>query len=396
MPGSGYSSGVPDVPSLSQVLELLEERADPATVEEWDRVGLVCGDPQRPVASVRFAVDATPTVVDEAIAAQVDLLVTHHPLLLRGVHSIATTSSRGRSLTQLVRGDCALFTMHTNVDQAAGGVSDALADAIGMRTRDRRPIRPLPTESLKRLVVHVPESAAENLVAALAAAGAGQLGSYDSCAYWVDGVGQFRPLPGAEPHIGSVNEVTHVAERRIEMVVPGGRLRDVVTALRAAHPYEEPAFSVVDSVNLPGVAGLGRFGPVEPTTVRELAVRLADSLPANAAGVRVAGNPELPVRSAAVCGGAGDSLLADVAALGVDAYVTSDLRHHPALDFVCDSDVALIDIPHASGESLWLRRWADQLASDAHDYGWTLATTTHPTTTDPWTMHVATPTEGPR
>ncbi len=396
MPGSGYSSDVPDVPSLSQVLELLEERADPATAEEWDRVGLVCGDPQHPVATVRFAVDATPTVVDEAIAAQVDLLVTHHPLLLRGVHSIATTSSRGRSLTQLVRADCALFTMHTNVDQAAGGVSDVLADAIGMHPRDRRPIRPLSSDATKRLVVYAPESAADDLVAALAAAGAGQLGAYDSCAYWTDGVGQFRPLPGAEPHIGSVNEVTQVAERRIEMIIPEGRLSGAVAALRSAHPYEEPAFSIVDSVALPTATGVGRFGPVETTTVGDLAVRIAESLPANAAGVRVAGNPDRPVHTAAVCGGAGDSLLADVAALGVDAYVTSDLRHHPALDFVCDSDVALIDIPHASGESLWLRQWADQLARDARDRGWTLATTTHPTTTDPWTMHVATPTEGPR
>ena len=126
---------------MSQVIALLDHRADPSTAEEWDHVGLVTGDPAAPVTSVRFAVDPLPPVIDAAVSAGVDLLVTHHPMLLRGVHSVAESTRKGRSLAQLIRSGCALFTMHTNADQATNGVNDALADVVGLTSR--RPIRPL-------------------------------------------------------------------------------------------------------------------------------------------------------------------------------------------------------------------------------------------------------------
>ncbi len=385
-----------DVPTLSQVLALLDNRADPRTAEGWDRVGLVTGDPQQRVRRVMFAVDATPEVVADATSGQVQLLVTHHPLLLRGVSSIAENTSRGRSLARLVRVDCGLFTMHTNADQAAGGVNDALADAVGMNVLGRTPLRPLAQQGLARVIVHVPEDSADALVTALAAAGAGRIGDYDSCAYWVDGTGQFRPLPGAQPYVGAIDRVTRLSERRVEMVCPRVAVPTVVAALRASHPYEEPAFSVVDSMDLPGATGTGRVGQVPPTNLADFAGVVAGALPPNVGGVRVAGDPDRAVSRVAVCGGAGDSLLADAAASGADVYVTSDLRHHPASDFVADHDVALIDIPHASGESLWLHTWARQLESDAGAAGLLLSAQVNSRNTDPWTFHVATRSEGAR
>lgn len=382
--GCGYAAGVPETPTLSQVLTLLERRADPATAEDWDRVGLVAGAPQAPISSVMFAVDPTPGVVIDAIESGADLLVTHHPMLLRGVHSIAETSSRGRSLAALVKADCALITMHTNADQALGGVNDALADVIGMGA-DRTPLRTLGEPGPVRLIVHVPDTHTRQVAHALASAGAGRLGDYEQCAFWVAGTGQFRPLAGARPHIGSVGELEQVAEERLEMVVPRGRIAEVVAALRAAHPYEEPAFAVVDSVTLPGAVGLGRVGEVPPTDLGTFARTVAAALPANHAGVRFAGDPRRAVQRVAVCGGAGDSLLADVGAAGVDVFVTSDLRHHPVTDFISDHDTALVDIPHAAGESLWLATWADQLVADAADRGWTLDTSVNRRNTDPWT-----------
>lgn len=375
-------------PRLADVVGWLELRADPGLAEDWDRVGLVCGDPAAPVSSVLFAVDPAPAVVAYAIEQGHDLLVTHHPLLLRGVHSVAETTSRGRSVSALVRAGCGLLTMHTNADAAAGGVNDALADALGM-TDQREPIRAQQEEAPHRLVVYVPVGAADGLIDALAEAGAGRLGDYDSCAFWADGTGQFRPLSGADPHIGAVGRTEHVAERRVEMVFPPALTGRVVAALRTAHPYEEPAFSVVPSAALPGSQGLGRVGEIPPAPLRAVAQRLSAALPPFGSLVRVAGDPERIVRRVAVCGGAGDSLLADVAASDVDLYVTSDLRHHPATDFVAESDVALMDIPHASGESLWLRSWAEQLQADAAAAGMPLAAAVAPVNTDPWTFHVA-------
>lgn len=385
---------MPEAPSLSQVLTLLEERADPRTAEDWDRVGLVCGDPAQPVNRVLFTVDVTERVADEAATGGVDLIVAHHPLLLRGVSGIPATTARGRILTTLIQSGCAVLSMHTNADQALGGVNDALADALGISRDGRSPVRPLVADGGFRIEVHVPVSAIDAVTLAMTQAGAGTIGRYEGCAFWVEGTGRFRPTDGAQPTIGHVGEWETVTEAAVEMVVPGEVIPEVVAAMRSAHPYEEPAFNLTSLSGVPGSSGLGRVGTIEPTTLREFAQTVATALPGNPVGVRVAGDPDRVIRTVAVCGGAGDSLLPDVAALGVDVYVTSDLRHHPVLDFVADHDTALVDIPHASGESLWLAEWAGELQQSAEALGWSLVAAVTQQPIEPWTFHVTQPPEG--
>ncbi len=123
-----------DDPTLDEVLEVVERLYPPSTAQSWDRVGLVTGDLRQPVRRVHLAVDPTLAVIEEARALGADLLLTHHPLLLRGVHSVATTSAKGASVTHLVVGDVALYVAHTNADVAADGVCEALAEACGLAT----------------------------------------------------------------------------------------------------------------------------------------------------------------------------------------------------------------------------------------------------------------------
>ena len=118
--------------SLAQVVAALERRYPPSTAEEWDAVGLVCGDPAAPVQRILWAVEPVEEVVEEAIAADVDLIVTHHPLFLSGVHSVATTTAKGRIVHRLIGSGIALYCAHTNADVADPGVSDALAAALGV------------------------------------------------------------------------------------------------------------------------------------------------------------------------------------------------------------------------------------------------------------------------
>lgn len=118
--------------SLAQVVDALERRYPPSTAEDWDAVGLVCGDPAAPVRRILWAVDPVEEVVDEAIAADVDLVITHHPLFLSGVHSVAATSAKGRIIHRLIGSGIALYCAHTNADVASPGVSDALAAALGV------------------------------------------------------------------------------------------------------------------------------------------------------------------------------------------------------------------------------------------------------------------------
>lgn len=129
---SRYPAGVTDYPSLAQVVRVLDTHYPPSTAEAWDAVGLVAGDPAAPVRRVLFAVDPVEAVADEALEWNADLLVTHHPLFLRPVHSVAATTFKGSLVHRLIRGGCGLYVAHTNADAATRGVADALADAVGL------------------------------------------------------------------------------------------------------------------------------------------------------------------------------------------------------------------------------------------------------------------------
>ncbi len=381
-------------PTLAEVVRLLERRYPPSTAESWDAVGLVTGDPDQPVGRILFAVDPVSAVVDEAVGWDADLVVTHHPLLLRPVHSIAATTFKGALLHRLVRTGTALFTAHTNADAAGGGVNDALAAALGLQ--DTVPLDPAPSDPLDKHVVFVPAGDAERLVDALAAAGAGAIGEYTRCAWTSTGEGTFTPSPAATPTIGTAGQASRVAEARVEMVAPRRLRAAVVAAMRAAHPYEEPAFDVLELASWPGTTGTGRVGTLrEPTTLSAFAGAVAAALPATAQGVRFAGEPDGPVRRVAVVGGSGDSFFDAVRASGADVYVTADLRHHPASELRERAQHEgtrtpfLVDVAHFASEWPWLAHAARALEQDVALTGTTVETRVSTVSTDPWTGRAA-------
>jgi dinuclear metal center YbgI/SA1388 family protein len=378
------------MPRLADLIAALDGWFDPGWAEPWDAVGLVCGDPDEPVTGVLLAVDAVPGTVAEAIEGGAQLLLTHHPLLLGGVHGVPASEPKGALVHRMIRAGVAHFVAHTNADVAAPGVSDALAERIGLHTV--RPLEPQPEPALHKLVVYVPHADAERLLDALAAAGAGALGDYDRCAWTVAGTGTFRPLPGAHPAIGQVGRVEQVPESRVEMVLPVGRRDAVIAALRAAHPYEEPAFDLLAQVPLPGAGeaarGTGRVGMLpEQMSLRQFTARVAQVLPATAWGVRAAGDPERAVRTVAVCGGAGGGLADRARRGGADAFVTADLKHHPTLEAVTERGpeaMALVDAAHWATEAPWLDVVAARLRQR---FGTTVEVRVSRQITDPWTLH---------
>jgi dinuclear metal center YbgI/SA1388 family protein len=353
------------MPRLADLVELLHGWYPPETALDWDAVGLAAGDPDADVRRVLLAVDPVLPVAREAAEWDADLLLTHHPLFLRGVHGVAGSTPKGRTLAELTRAGCGLLTAHTNADHGNPGVSDAIARALGLRN-----VRPVVASgpALDKIVVYVPVTHAEQVRVAIAEAGAGRIGDYDSCSWTSVGEGRFRPLDGAQPVIGTVGELELVAEARVESVLQRSRRSEVVRALLDAHPYEEVAYDVVELAD-PGTAatGAGRIGEVDRTTLGDFADLVARSLPATARGVLVGGDPERVVRRVAVNGGAGDSLLPEALASGADVYVTSDLRHHLSSEFLEKDGPSLLDVSHWAAEWTWLPELAARLGQALGD-----------------------------
>lgn len=366
---------------LARVTEVLDAAYPPQLAHSWDSVGLVCGDPDEPVTSVTVAVDATAEVVDAVPDG--GLLLAHHPLLLRGVDTVAADTAKGALLHRLIRTGRALFTAHTNADAAAPGVSDALADALGLTVTGV--LEPAPGgQDLDKWVIFTPVTATDAVRAAVFDAGAGNIGDYSQCCWSVAGTGQFLPNDGADPAVGTIGSVQRLSEDRIEVIAPARRRAAVLAAMRAAHPYEEPAFDVFELAALPSGVGIGRVGELdEPESLAQFVARAGARLPATSWGVRASGDPDALVRRVAVSGGAGDSLLSTAARAGVDVFLTSDLRHHPADEQRRVASMALIDVAHWASEFPWCAQAAGVLRAA---FGDALPVEVCDIRTDPWNL----------
>ena len=371
--------------TLGQVTALLDEWYPPRHADDWDAVGLVCGDPEAEVRRILLAVDPVEAVAEEAIELGAGLLVCHHPLFLKGVHGFAATTPKGRTVHRLTTAGCGLFTAHTNADSPALGVSESLALALGLL--DVRPLEADPVAPTDKIAVFVPVAAADDVRAALAAVGAGALGDYEACTFSTPGEGRFRPLPGAQPAIGEVGRAEVVEEVRVETVCPRHLREQVIAAIRDAHPYEEPAFDVLEMAAVAEPArGSGRIGRLPaPESLSQFADRVAAALPRTAHGVRVAGDPDQQIETVGLCGGSGDFLLDRARSAGADVYLTSDLRHHPASESREHGTMALVDVAHYAAESTWLPVLRRRLEESLGD---TVEVRTSSINTDPWTFRV--------
>ncbi len=386
---------MPAVPNLADVLAALDDWYPPSTAESWDAVGLTCGDPDEPVQRVLLAVDCVPATVAEAVQAGAQLLITHHPLLLSGVHGVPATDPKGALVHRMIRAGMAHFVAHTNADVAATGVSQALADCLGLRAVE--PLDPDPAPALDHLTVYVPPADRDRLVAALTDAGAGAVGNYDQATFTASGQGSYRPLPGAHPADGEVGVLTSKPELALSVVLPRQRRAAVLAAMRSAHPYEEVAFVLTEQPRLAAGTGTGRIGMLcAPTRLAEFTVEVAARLPDTIWGVRAAGHPDQRVETVAVCGGSGASYTELARAHGADVYLTSDLKHHSTLEAVTERTypvsgpadlsavpMALVDAAHWATEWPWLPVAAEQLRQRFGDLEVTVSTKV----TDPWTLH---------
>jgi dinuclear metal center YbgI/SA1388 family protein len=340
------------MPSIQDLSRALEAWAPPGSAQDYDNAGLQVGDASREVSSAVLALDCTPAVVEEAAELGAELILTHHPLIFRGLSSVTADDYVSGLALRLAEQGVGLYSIHTNLDAAPGGVSFALADRLGLVDVG---FLDGAEDTMMKLITFVPNDEFERVRTALADAGAGRIGDYEACAFTTDGTGYFRPGDATDPYVGEAGgSLQTVSERKIEVEVAQWDLSSVVSALKEAHPYEEVAYDVFPMKKKNTRAGLGALGRLDdPEPLSDFLQRVAARL--DAGSLRYAGNPDATVERVAVCGGAGSDFTRTALASGADAYVTADVTYHEFFD-VLNPDghpqMALVDPGHYETEAL--------------------------------------------
>lgn len=315
------------MPTVQDVLDVIETIAPARWCLPDDGSGFLVGRGDADVQSGVVSLDWSEGLADFAIASGAQLIVAHHPAIYRPTPSVTDASLVGRFILRLAERGIAYHAAHTNWDAAPGGVSDTMASLLGLQNVE--PMGFGAEIEYVKVVVFAPAEAQEAIVDAMSAAGAGVIGNYERCVFGSAGTGSFRPLEGSNPAVGQIGSVEKVEEVRIEMRAPKRLASAVIEAMRANHPYEEPAYDVVrlePVVEMP----LGRVGSLaEPCSLAEFTWIVNGAF---GSAAQVWGDPDERIETVAVAGGAADEGMWEALRFGADAFVTGEIRQHMALE----------------------------------------------------------------
>jgi len=346
------------MPTVADVLAAVDRLAPFRQAEEWDNVGLLLGDADRPARRVLVALDASDESCAEAERTRADCLVVHHPLIFHGVKCLTADTRTGRLALRLAAGRRALIAAHTNLDGAVGGLCDLLGRKVGLV--DLEPLQHTPPQTRYKVVVFVPPENLEPVRAAMFAAGAGHIGNYTECAFVSEGEGTFLPGARARPAVGKRGWRNAAWEARLEVLVDESRLARTLAAAARAHPYEEPAIDVYPLRGVAPGAGVGRVGRLaRPMRLAQFADVVKKVLRRKAVGL--AGDPKMRVERIALCTGGGGSVVAAVRASRADAYLTGELAMHEVQELSAFGIAAILG-GHYETERVPLEAWMPRLA----------------------------------
>ncbi len=329
---------------LRELTTFLETIAPLAYQEDYDNSGLIVGNLDKEVNGALISLDCTEAVVDEAIANGLNLIISHHPIVFRGLKKFNGKSYVERVVMKAIKNDIALYAIHTNFDNVLEGVNKKICDKLGVK--DPGILKPK-EGLLKKLVTFCPEADAEKVRKAMFDAGAGWIGNYSECSYNSEGFGTFKAEEGTDPHVGEVGTRHHESEIRIETIYPANIERKLIAALFEAHPYEEVSFDLYPVSNSYPQVGSGMIGNLETDQDEEIFLKhVKEKLHAKV--IRHTDLRGKKIRRVAVCGGAGSFLLQNAINAGADIFITADFKYHEFFD--AEGKLIIADVGHFESE----------------------------------------------
>ena len=328
--------------TVKSITDYLERIAPKQLQELYDNSRLLTGNHSLELTGVLISLDCTEQVVDEAIASEANMIIAHHPILFGGIKSLTGKNYVERTIIKAIKNDIAIYAIHTNLDNIAGGVNKKLADRIGLiNTRILKPLT-----NLQKLVTFIPPESTGEVIKRLHNIGAGNIGNYSECSFKVIGKGSFKPNEAANPTLGEKNKLEEVEEDRIEIIFPDHLSSSIVAELKLAHPYEEVAYYLTNLENENQDNGAGMIGEIPEAMMPEAFLKhLKDSLSLSCIK-HTEYNRE--IKKVAICGGAGSFLLKEAINNEADVFVTGDVKYHEFFD--AETWLMFCDIGHYESE----------------------------------------------
>ncbi len=331
--------------TINEIVVQLEKLAPTPYQESYDNCGLLTGNAKWECTGIVCTLDTLENVVEEAVKKKCNLIVSHHPIIFKGLKSLIGSNYIERTVLAAIKNDIAIYAIHTNLDNVLVGVNRFIGNKLGLLNQT---ILLPKKEMLCKLYTYVPTTHANAVRNAIFAAGAGNIGDYSECSFNVTGVGTFRPGQNTNPFIGTTGgERETVDEIKMEMIFPFYLQNSILKALLNSHPYETVAYEIIKLDNKYQDVGSGMIGFL-PESLREKDfLELVKQL----FGLKIIKHTELlgkPIQKVALCGGSGSFLLKNAIAAGADAYITSDIKYHEFFD--ADNNLLLLDIGHWESE----------------------------------------------
>lgn len=337
--------------NTKKIIKILDQLAPEHLCESWDNVGLMVGYPNRMVENLMVTLEVTEAVIDEAIEKNIDMIISHHPLIYKPLKKLVEQDPIAHMVMRLLKHDINLYVAHTNLDAAFEGTSKHIANLLQL-DRVEYVSKTLQDQHYK-VQVFVPEDHAEKVTEAMTQAGAGQMGAYTECTFQSMGTGQFRPNSQASPAIGRIDELTQVKEVKVETIVSHSLLSDVLNKMIKAHPYEEPAYDVIELSNKFNEQGIGMYGYLSPSlTLSDLAKRVKGILSCDS--VRYIGDANKKISRVAIITGSGADYFKEAKAVA-DVLITGDIKYHEAQEAL-QKNLMVIDAGHFETEQIYIER----------------------------------------